>query len=71
MHLLQLSSCILRRGRGTPTQEIARYVEDAQARQAPVQRFADRVVGPFAGGVMTLSVATGAMSPPHREREAQ
>jgi hypothetical protein len=27
-----------------PRQEIARYVEDAQARQAPVQRFADRVV---------------------------
>jgi hypothetical protein len=31
-----------------------------------VQRFADRVVGPFAGGVMTLSVATGAISPLYR-----
>jgi cation transport ATPase len=51
--------------------ERERHSEREGEREAPVQRFADRVVGPFAGGVMTLSVATGAMSPPHREREAQ
>eukprot|EP00240_Pyramimonas_obovata_P000485 CAMPEP_0118924204 /NCGR_PEP_ID=MMETSP1169-20130426/2446_1 /TAXON_ID=36882 /ORGANISM="Pyramimonas obovata, Strain CCMP722" /LENGTH=598 /DNA_ID=CAMNT_0006865295 /DNA_START=246 /DNA_END=2038 /DNA_ORIENTATION=+ len=37
---------------------IAKLVEDAQARQAPIQRLADTVVAPFVGTVMSLSAAT-------------
>mmetsp|Transcript_3270 Transcript_3270/g.4448 ORF Transcript_3270/g.4448 Transcript_3270/m.4448 type:complete len:728 (-) Transcript_3270:392-2575(-) len=37
---------------------LSKLVEEAQSRQAPVQRLADRVVGPFVGGIMALSAAT-------------
>ncbi|KAI3711099.1 hypothetical protein L2E82_40940 [Cichorium intybus] len=33
-------------------------VEDAQGREAPIQRLADSIVGPFVYTVMTLSAAT-------------
>jgi cation transport ATPase len=33
-------------------------VEDAQAREAPVQRLADAIAGPFVYTVMTLAAAT-------------
>lgn len=33
-------------------------VEDAQSREAPIQRLADSVAGPFVYSVMTLSAAT-------------
>jgi cation transport ATPase len=33
-------------------------VEDAQAREAPVQRIADAIAGPFVYTVMTLAAAT-------------
>lgn len=33
-------------------------VEDAQGREAPIQRLADAVAGPFVYSVMTLSAAT-------------
>uniref|UniRef100_A0ACD5TVA0 Uncharacterized protein n=1 Tax=Avena sativa TaxID=4498 RepID=A0ACD5TVA0_AVESA len=38
--------------------KIIRMVEDAQAREAPVQRLADSIAGPFVYTVMTLSAAT-------------
>uniref|UniRef100_A0A0E0K9J8 HMA domain-containing protein n=1 Tax=Oryza punctata TaxID=4537 RepID=A0A0E0K9J8_ORYPU len=38
--------------------KIVRMVEDAQAREAPVQRLADSIAGPFVYTVMTLSAAT-------------
>lgn len=47
-------------GEDTALASIARMVEDAQARQAPVQQLADRVAGPFAYTVMGLSAATAA-----------
>ncbi|XP_061374837.1 copper-transporting ATPase PAA2, chloroplastic isoform X2 [Gastrolobium bilobum] len=34
------------------------WVEDAQSREAPVQRLADSIAGPFVYSVMTLSAAT-------------
>jgi cation transport ATPase len=37
---------------------IPEQVEDAQAREAPVQRLADSIAGPFVYTVMTLSAAT-------------
>ncbi|KAL6777038.1 CTP4 [Auxenochlorella protothecoides x Auxenochlorella symbiontica] len=37
---------------------IARMVEDAQAREAPVQRLADAVAGRFCFGIMAVSAAT-------------
>ena len=33
-------------------------VEDAQGREAPIQRLADSIAGPFVDTVMTLSAAT-------------
>lgn len=33
-------------------------VEDAQGREAPIQRLADTIAGPFVYSVMTLSAAT-------------
>lgn len=33
-------------------------VEDAQGREAPIQRLADSIAGPFVYSVMTLSAAT-------------
>ncbi|CAL4929360.1 unnamed protein product [Urochloa decumbens] len=38
--------------------KIVRMVEDAQAREAPVQRLADSIAGPFVYTVMTLAAAT-------------
>lgn len=38
--------------------KIVRMVEDAQSREAPVQRLADSIAGPFVYSVMTLSAAT-------------
>ncbi|XP_020104615.1 copper-transporting ATPase PAA2, chloroplastic [Ananas comosus] len=38
--------------------KIVRMVEDAQAREAPIQRLADSIAGPFVYSVMTLSAAT-------------
>ncbi|CAI5537050.1 unnamed protein product, partial [Closterium sp. Naga37s-1] len=38
--------------------EMARRVEDAQQRTAPVQRLADAIAGPFVFTIMTLSAAT-------------
>lgn len=38
--------------------KIVRMVEDAQAREAPVQRLADAIAGPFVYTVMTLAAAT-------------
>ena len=37
---------------------VSEQVEDAQAREAPVQRLADSIAGPFVYTVMTLSAAT-------------
>jgi P-type Cu+ transporter len=37
---------------------ILEQVEDAQAREAPVQRLSDSIAGPFVYTVMTLSAAT-------------
>lgn len=37
---------------------ITRLVEEAQAREAPVQRLADHISGPFVFSVMGLSAAT-------------
>lgn len=38
--------------------KIVRMVEDAQGNEAPIQRLADSVAGPFVYSVMTLSAAT-------------
>lgn len=38
--------------------KIIRMVEDAQAQEAPIQRLADSIAGPFVYTVMTLSAAT-------------
>ncbi|OAY80798.1 Copper-transporting ATPase PAA2, chloroplastic [Ananas comosus] len=38
--------------------KIVRMVEDAQACEAPIQRLADSIAGPFVYSVMTLSAAT-------------
>jgi P-type Cu+ transporter len=37
---------------------ILEQVEDAQAREAPVQRLADSIAGPFVYTVMTLAATT-------------
>ena len=42
----------------TAVAEVARLVEEAQARSAPVQRLADAVAGRFAVGVMALAAGT-------------
>ncbi|KAL2609919.1 hypothetical protein R1flu_028492 [Riccia fluitans] len=47
-----------RPGGETVLGDIVRMVEDAQTRQAPVQRLADEVAGKFCYGVMALSGAT-------------
>ncbi|KAI4376451.1 hypothetical protein MLD38_014212 [Melastoma candidum] len=45
-------------GSDSTISKIFRMVEEAQAREAPVQRLADSIAGPFVYGVMTLSAAT-------------
>ncbi|MCO5560472.1 hypothetical protein L7F22_014087 [Adiantum nelumboides] len=48
----------LRPGGDTVIGDVVRMVEEAQTRQAPVQRLADMVAGKFCYGVMALSGAT-------------
>lgn len=38
--------------------KIIRMVEDAQAQEAPIQRLADSIAGPFVSSVMAISAAT-------------
>ncbi|KAM2040629.1 hypothetical protein ACFX16_034537 [Malus domestica] len=49
---------VQRPGGETAMADIVRLVEEAQSREAPVQRLADKVSGHFTYGVMTLSAAT-------------
>ncbi|OVA14196.1 Cation-transporting P-type ATPase [Macleaya cordata] len=49
---------VRRPGGETVMGDIIRLVEDAQSREAPVQRLADKVAGHFTYGVMALSAAT-------------
>ncbi|GLJ53975.1 hypothetical protein SUGI_1154270 [Cryptomeria japonica] len=49
---------VRRPGGETVMGDIVKIVEDAQNRQAPVQRLADKVAGRFSYGVMALSAAT-------------
>ncbi|XP_039068674.1 LOW QUALITY PROTEIN: copper-transporting ATPase PAA1, chloroplastic-like [Hibiscus syriacus] len=49
---------VRRPGGETAMGDIFRLVEEAQSREAPVQRLADKVAGHFTYGVMALSVAT-------------
>ncbi|KAK9007817.1 hypothetical protein V6N11_074734 [Hibiscus sabdariffa] len=49
---------VRRPGGETAMGDIVRLVEEAQNREAPVQRLADKVAGHFTYGVMALSVAT-------------
>ncbi|PKI70052.1 hypothetical protein CRG98_009515 [Punica granatum] len=45
-------------GSNSTISKIFRMVEDAQSREAPIQRLADSIAGPFVYSVMTLSAAT-------------
>ncbi|KAK3004887.1 hypothetical protein RJ639_018526, partial [Escallonia herrerae] len=45
-------------GSNSTIAKIVRMVEDAQGREAPIQRLADSIAGPFVYSVMTLSAAT-------------
>ncbi|KAJ4832394.1 Polyamine N-acetyltransferase 1 [Turnera subulata] len=49
---------VRRPGGDTAIGDIVRLVEEAQSREAPVQRLADKVSGHFTYGVMVLSAAT-------------
>ncbi|KAL6545798.1 Polyamine N-acetyltransferase 1 [Orobanche gracilis] len=49
---------VRRPGGETAIGDIVRLVEEAQTREAPVQRLADKVAGQFTYGVMALSAAT-------------
>ncbi|XP_020090350.1 copper-transporting ATPase PAA1, chloroplastic isoform X2 [Ananas comosus] len=49
---------VRRPGGETVMADIVRLVEEAQTREAPVQRLADKVAGHFTYGVMALSAAT-------------
>ncbi|XP_065850929.1 copper-transporting ATPase PAA1, chloroplastic [Euphorbia lathyris] len=49
---------VQRPGGETAIGDIVRLVEEAQSREAPVQRLADKVSGHFTYGVMALSAAT-------------
>ncbi|KAK9163166.1 hypothetical protein Syun_004068 [Stephania yunnanensis] len=49
---------VRRPGGETGMGDIVRLVEEAQSREAPVQRLADKVAGHFTYGVMALSAAT-------------
>ncbi|XP_016465641.1 copper-transporting ATPase PAA2, chloroplastic [Nicotiana tabacum] len=45
-------------GSNSTISKIVNMVEDAQGREAPIQRLADKIAGPFVYSVMTLSAAT-------------
>ncbi|GER35367.1 P-type ATPase [Striga asiatica] len=45
-------------GSNSTISKIVSMVEDAQGREAPIQRLADSIAGPFVYSVMTLSAAT-------------
>ncbi|MBA0777654.1 hypothetical protein Gotri_005649 [Gossypium trilobum] len=45
-------------GSNSTIAKIVRMVEDAQGQEAPVQRLADAIAGPFVYSIMTLSAAT-------------
>ncbi|KAL0311811.1 UNVERIFIED_CONTAM: Copper-transporting ATPase PAA2, chloroplastic [Sesamum radiatum] len=45
-------------GSNSTISKIVNMVEDAQGREAPIQRLADSIAGPFVYSVMTLSAAT-------------
>ncbi|XP_057799899.1 copper-transporting ATPase PAA2, chloroplastic [Salvia miltiorrhiza] len=45
-------------GSNSTISKIVNLVEDAQGREAPIQRLADSIAGPFVYSVMTLSAAT-------------
>ncbi|XP_019258833.1 PREDICTED: copper-transporting ATPase PAA2, chloroplastic [Nicotiana attenuata] len=45
-------------GSNSTISKIVNMVEDAQGREAPIQRLADTIAGPFVYSVMTLSAAT-------------
>ncbi|KAJ8448781.1 hypothetical protein Cgig2_011402 [Carnegiea gigantea] len=45
-------------GSNSTISKIIRMVEDAQSNEAPIQRLADSIAGPFVYSVMTLSLAT-------------
>ncbi|KAK6916121.1 hypothetical protein RJ641_018982, partial [Dillenia turbinata] len=49
---------VQRPGGETTMGDLVRLVEEAQSREAPVQRLADKVAGHFTYGVMALSAAT-------------
>ncbi|KAL3538635.1 hypothetical protein ACH5RR_002001 [Cinchona calisaya] len=49
---------VRRPGGETSMGDIVRMVEEAQTREAPVQRLADKIAGHFTYGVMALSAAT-------------
>ncbi|KAM5562021.1 copper-transporting ATPase PAA1, chloroplastic [Rosa sericea] len=53
-----LTIVVQRPGGETAMADIVRLVEEAQSREAPVQRLADKVSGHFTYGVMGLSAAT-------------
>lgn len=45
-------------GKDTFLSQIVRFVEEAQARKAPIQRFADRVASRFVPSIVVIAVAT-------------
>nr|AYW01698.1 HMA8 protein [Morus alba] len=45
-------------GTNSTIAKIVRMVEDAQGHEAPIQRLADKIAGPFVYSIMTLSAAT-------------
>ncbi|KAL6502061.1 Copper-transporting ATPase paa2, chloroplastic [Orobanche gracilis] len=45
-------------GSNSTISKIVNMVEDAQGREAPIQRIADSIAGPFVYSIMTLSAAT-------------
>ncbi|KAF3446112.1 hypothetical protein FNV43_RR11291 [Rhamnella rubrinervis] len=45
-------------GTNSTISKIVRMVEDAQGHEAPIQRLADTIAGPFVYSIMTLSAAT-------------